>query len=330
MNTITILREAELRQCVGVNAELIAAIEEAFTGLAEGRAQVPPIIGVDIPEHHGDLDIKTAYVQGLPSFAIKFAAGFNDNPQRGLPVASGMMILVSAVTGFPEAALFDNGFLTQARTAAAGAIAARYLALPEVETAGVIGSGAQARYQMLGLQQVRSFQRLRIYGDISKDVDRYIKEMEPVLGVEIVKERSAEAVVRGSQVVVTTTPSRAPYLRAEWLHPGLHITAMGADSPGKQELYAGVFRRADLIVCDRKAQCVVRGELHHALEEGCLDEQAPVIELGELTSGRRPGRTSPEQISLCDLTGVGVQDTAIALLAYRKAQAMGLGMRLET
>jgi ornithine cyclodeaminase len=144
-----------------------------------------------------------------------------------------------------------------------------------------------------------------------------------------VKEEDAEAVVRGSDIVVTTTPSRDPYLKAEWLHPGLHITAMGSDGEEKQELYADVLRHADLLVCDLKSQCFRLGELHHGLEEGIISQDDEIIELGELTSGRKPGRRHDEEITICDLTGVGVQDTAIALLAYRKAVEKGFGIQIE-
>jgi len=128
---------------------------------------------------------------------------------------------------------------------------------------------------------------------------------------------------------VTTTPSREPYLKAEWLHPGLHITCMGSDAEHKQELYADVFGHADRLVCDRKSQCFRLGELHHALEAGVISEQSQIAELGELTSGRISGRQRDDEITICDLTGVGVQDTAIALLAYERALGKGLGIGIE-
>jgi len=216
------------------------------------------------------------------------------------------------------------------RTGAAGAVVARHLARKEIETAGVIGAGTQARYQMMGLKQVRDFRRLMIYSIIPEEVERYASEMAPLLDVEIVQAENVETVVRGSDVVVTATPSHEPYLKAEWLHPGLHITAMGSDSEDKQELYADVLARADFLVCDRKSQCFRLGEMHHGLEAGILSQDHEIVELGELTSGHKPGRTSDEQITVCDLTGVGVQDTAIALLAYRKAIEKGLGMQIQT
>jgi ornithine cyclodeaminase/alanine dehydrogenase-like protein (mu-crystallin family) len=168
-----------------------------------------------------------------------------------------------------------------------------------------------------------------IYSLTPEKVDQYISEMAPVLGVEIVRAEDVKGVVQNSDVVVTATPSREPYLKAEWLHTGLHITAMGSDSEEKQELYADTLGRADLLVCDSKSQCFRLGELHHGLEESIISQDDEIIELGDLTSGGKPGRTSDEEITICDLTGVGVQDTAIALLAYRKATEKRLGLRIQ-
>ncbi len=328
-STIDILVEAEIRSCVSLDEEAIAAVAEGFTRLAQGQASLPPIMRIDVPDHRGEVDVKTAYIHGLGRFAIKVASGFLDNPLLGLPYGSGMMVIMSARTGFLEAILLDNGYLTDLRTGVAGAIAARYLARARIETAGVIGSGTQARYQIKALKLVRDFRRLLVYGIVAKQVDRYAQEMHSELGVEVVKAEHPEQVVRYSDFVVTTTPSRDPYLKAEWLHPGLHITCMGSDAEHKQELYPEVFSRLNRIVCDRKSQCFRLGELHHALEAGVISLEDDIYELGELTSGRRPGRQGDEEITVCDLTGVGVQDTAIALLAYERALARGLGTRIR-
>jgi len=324
---VTLLTEAELRRCVELDVEAIAAVEDAFTRLANGEAAMPPIVCVDIPEHRGEVDIKTAYVRGLDSFAVKIASGFFENYRLGLPSGSGMMVLVSARTGLPEALLLDNGYLTDVRTGAAGAVAARHLARTRVETVGIIGAGVQARYQALALRRVREFRRVLVWGRSRERAEAYAAEMAPRLGVEVVAASDAESVVRASDIMVTTTPSREPYLRAEWLHPGLHITAMGSDGPEKKELFADVLARADLVVCDSRTQCERLGELHHARPVPSGDR---IVELGEITSGRRAGRTDDAQITVCDLTGTGVQDTAIALLAHRRAAGRGLGLQIET
>jgi len=322
---VTLLNEAEIRSCAGFDQDALAAVGEGFSRLADGKAYVPPVICIDVPAYRGAVHIKTAYIEGVPSFALKVASGFEDNRAKGLPYGTGMMVLVSAETGFLEALLVDNGYLTDLRTGLAGGLAARRLAPRAVTTAGVIGSGVQARCQMRGLRLVRDFTRIMVYGIVAAEIPVYIGEMSAELGVEVVAATDAETVVRESQVVVTTTPATEPYLKAEWLHPGLHITCMGSDMPGKQELFAGCFAHADIVACDSRSQCIDHGDLHFAVSEGALSEHSDIVELGELTAGRHPGRASEEQITICDLTGVGVQDTAIARFAYERAIARGLG-----
>jgi ectoine utilization protein EutC len=312
-----------------MDRDAMDAVAEGFTRLTEGRAFAPPVTCLLFPEHDGEVDIKTASIEGLDSFAVKVASGFFDNPRKGLPYGGGMMILMSAETGFLRALLADNGYLTDLRTGLAGAIAAAHMAPAAVTTAGVIGSGVQARYQIRGLKLVRDFERLVVYGVVHEEVQRYAEEMERELGVTVTVAATPESVVRESEFVVTTTPAREPWLEAQWLQPGVHVTCMGADMAEKQELYADCFSRADLVACDRLSQCRVIGELHHALDAGAVDE-TEIVELGELTGGRRPGRTSADQITICDLTGVGVQDTAIARLAFARAAELGLGSDFES
>jgi ornithine cyclodeaminase len=187
----------------------------------------------------------------------------------------------------------------------------------------------QARYQIHGLKLVRDIERLLVFGILPDQVDQYVDEMRQALGIKVEKCASPEEVVVESDIVVTTTPSRQPYLKAEWLHSGQHITCMGADGEHKQELHADVFRRADRLACDSRAQCLRLGELHHALKSGVIKENDEISELGELISGRKPGRQTDTEITICDLTGVGVQDTAIALLTYERARAKGLGVLFE-
>jgi len=326
---VTILTEAELRKLVTVNHEAITAIEAAFTWLAEGRVSMPPIMHISIPENNGDVDIKAAYVQGLERFAVKMGAGFFDNHQLGLPNSPAMMVVLSAQTGFAEAVLLDNAYLTDVRTGAAGAVAAKHLAPSIVHTAGVIGTGAQGRYQMQALKQVRDYQRLIAF-DLNKDsLKRYVHEMAPVLGVEVVAANGPQQVVEKSQVVVTSTPSKSPYVKPEWLHPGMHLTCMGADLPDKGELFPAALDRIDLLVCDRKTQCFEMGELHNGIEAGVIDTDSTIFELGEVTSGKVPGRQTENQITFCDLTGTGVQDTAIAILALRKADEKKMGVKID-
>jgi ectoine utilization protein EutC len=327
---VLLLNEHEIRQCVSMTRQAADAVAKGFARLSEGRVSMPPVVRVDIPSHRGEVDIKTAYIEGLDHFAIKVASGFFDNATVGLPYGSGMMLLMSARTGLLEAVLLDNGYLTDLRTGIAGAIAARYLAPQRIDTAGVIGSGIQARYQLRGLRLAREFRRVLVHARNPAAASRYADEMRRELGVEVAVSASIEDLVRQSQLVVTTTPTREPYLRAEWLHPGLHVTAVGADGEHKQELHADVFARADRIACDSRRQCFKLGELHHAVDAGIVRPDGDVVELGELIGGSQRGRASDDEITICDLTGVGVQDTTIAVQTFQTVQELKLGTSFET
>ena len=326
---VLVLNEAEIRRCAGMTHEAVAAVALGFTRLAEGRVSLPPIVRVDIPSSRGEVDIKTAYVEGLDRFAIKVASGFFGNPDIGLPYGSGLMLLMSARTGLLEAILLDNGYLTDLRTGIAGAIAAQHLAPRRIDTAGVVGTGMQARFQMRALKLVRDFRRIAVYGRKEAAVRRYAADMSGELGIEVQPMPDVASVVRESQVVLTTTPTREPWLRAEWLHPRLHITAVGADGEHKQELHADAFARADRVACDSLKQCSRLGELHHAYAAGVLAKDHPVTELGTLTSGGATGRERDDEITICDLTGVGVQDTTIAVQAHCRAIELGLGVSFK-
>ena len=327
--TVLVLTEAELRDSAPMDDETLTQVENAFTWLAEGKVAMPPVMHIEV-DAQSDVDIKSAYVRGLDAFAVKLASGFSNNPSLGLRSFSGMMVLMSARTGFCEAVLLDNGYLTDLRTGLAGAVAARHLAPENPGTVGVIGAGAQARYQIESLALVRNFVRVLVAGRSRENVDAYVADMTSRLAVEVHAADSIEQVVRESQIVVTTTQSREPLLQADWLHPGLHITAMGSDFPGKQELDPNILGAVDRLVCDRKTQCVIAGELQHGVSAGLIDADTDVIELGQVTSGQVPGRTDAQQITLCDLTGTGVQDTAIAVIARDKALARGLGSTIES
>lgn len=309
---IPIIEEAALRAAV-TPSRAVEVIREAFRADGEGRTHVPPVINLEIPDARGEFHIKTAYIEGVAHIAVKVASGFYDNPGKGLPSGSGMMTLFDASTGFPAAILLDNGFLTDIRTGAAGAVAADVLARDRITTVGIIGSGLQARYQVHCLRAVRTFSRIVAWSPTRTRLDAYCAEMS-ALGFEVTAATDAEEVCAAADVLITTTPSREPVVRAAWLRPGMHVTAVGSDSPGKQELEAACLGRADVIVVDRHSQCAAFGELKHALDALLLGGRE-VDELGEIVAGKKPGRTSDEQITIADLTGVGFQDTAIASAA---------------
>ena len=315
--TIPVHSEAAIRRVV-TPALAVRAVRAAFKADGEGRTTVPPVI--NLPVAGGEFHIKTAVIEGVPLLAIKIASGFPDNPRRGLPPGSGLIAVFDVQTGLPTALLLDNGFLTDIRTGAAGAVAAESLARADVETVGVIGSGLQARHQVICLCEVRRPRRLLAWSPEPAQLAEYCAEMQQRCGLDARVMPDIESVCRGADLLITATPSREPLVRADWLRPGMHVTALGADSPGKQELEAACLDRADLVVVDRLSQCAAFGELSSAIAAGVFSADRVHAELGAVAAGRRPGRTSDRQITIADLTGVGFQDTAIAAAAL---QALG-------
>jgi ectoine utilization protein EutC len=323
-----VLTEHEIRQAVSM-PEAMMVVEDAFAALARGEARLPDVIGLEIPEVDGEFHVKGAHLQGAPYAIFKVASGFWENPARGLPTSSGLMMAFDATTGFPTALLLDNGYLTDLRTGAAGGVAANYLANPVLEKVAIIGSGLQARYQLRAVAAVRQFDgRVAVWSRNRAHAEAYAREMVAELDVDVGVAPDVEVALRNAGLVVTTTPSRQPLIEAGWLSRGVHINAVGSDAPDKQELDVSVLARADIVFADRLSQCSRLGEIHHAVEAGVIDADDVAGELGDLIIGRAPGRTSEDQITVCDLTGVGVQDAAIASLALEKAMAMGLGSEL--
>ena len=329
MPEITILTEKELRDCIALDHQSLDIVAAAFAALAAGDVVMPPILRLDIEDYNGEIDVKTAYMRGLDSFAIKMSPGFFDNPKLGLPSVTGLMVLFSAKTGLLQSVLLDNGFLTDIRTAAAGGVAAKYLARPDAHTVGIIGAGVQARLQLEALSLVRDINKALIWSRNIAKASAYAQAMSAKLGITVKAADSAETAVRNADIVVTTTPSKEPIIQADWLHPGLHITAMGSDAEHKNELHPQVVAQADVFACDARSQSIRLGELHHAVASGMVPEDRAVVEIGAVISGTQRGRSHPEEVTVCDLTGTGVQDTAIARHAYSKALERGYGVTIQ-
>jgi len=325
---ILVLIEREIRGLIGPEQARLV-VRDAFAKLARGEAILPDVINLDIPESRTEVHVKGAHLRASPFFSVKVASGSYDNPARDLPVGSGMFLVFDATTGFPRAVLFDNGFLTELRTGAAGAIAADLLARKEIDRVGIVGVGSQARYQLEALLTVRTPERVIAFGRSEAKAVAYAEEMENRHGVRVLPARTVEQAVRGSDVVVTVTPSKEPLVRPEWISPGMHITAVGSDGPEKQELDVRVLTKADKVVADRLDQCLRLGEIHHAVEAGVLGPDRVYAELGDLVIGAKPGREREDEITVADLTGVGVQDAAVANLVVDEALRRGLGKVLD-
>ncbi|WGS19254.1 MULTISPECIES: ectoine utilization protein EutC [unclassified Bradyrhizobium] len=330
MPKMKILTERELRQIVPLDLVAVQCIEWAFHSLATKTVTMPPILRLDIREHRGEVDVKTAYVPGLDGFAVKISPGFFNNPRIGLPSTNGMMVLLSSKTGLMQALLLDNGYLTNVRTAAAGAVAAKYLARKDACVAAILGAGIQARLQLHALTLVRPIRQARIWARNALRAETTARELSVELGFPVTAHPEPIMAVAGSDVIVTTTPADRPILSAAWLEPGQHVTAMGSDAEHKNEVDPNAIARADLYVADSLKQTRLLGELHHAIAASTVPADTSFPELGEIVAGSKMGRLSETQITIVDLTGTGVQDTAIASLALARAEAAGVGSAFES
>lgn len=291
--------------------EALSAAERAFGALAGGRVISPAPFALHLPGVEGEVHVKGAHLADAPVFALKVASGFYRNPGLGLPTGSGLVLVFDAVTGFPRALLRDNGYLTDLRTAGAGALAARLLTPADRPLrVGVLGAGTQARFQLRALARVRQVREVHVWSRSAATVEALrgaLADAPFPLHVSAAPEQA----VRDADLVLTLTPSRSALVRPGWLARGATVLAVGSDGEGKQELAAEVVAGADKLVTDVTAQCARLGELQHALAAGLMGEGDVHAELGEVLSGTRSGREGDETI-VCDLTGVGAQDAAIA------------------
>ena len=290
--------------------DVLEEIAAGFVAYSRGKAVVPPVGELVLDEPPGDVHIKYGYLRGGDSYVIKIASGFYRNPRQGLPSSNGLMLVFDQRTGTPQAVLLDEGHLTDVRTAAAGALAARALAPRPVHRIGVLGTGIQARLQLEHLKGVTDCRSVMAWGRSDAALERYRNDMT-ASGFEVETTTDAGSLAATCNLIVTTTPATEPLLAADQICAGTHLTAVGSDTAEKQELDAAILARADRVVADSISQCRVRGEISHALKAGLLAED-DLVELGTVLAGEAPGRSSVEQITVADLTGVAVQDIRIA------------------
>jgi ornithine cyclodeaminase len=296
---------------------LMPEIEQAFQAYSEGQAVVPPV--GELLLDRGEVHIKYGYVRQQEHYVIKIASGFYENPASERITSNGMMLLFSQQSGEAVCALLDEGLLTNIRTAVAGAIAAKYLAPDLVDKIGIVGAGTQARLQLSYLKSVTGCRKVLVWGTSREELESYCLDLEQE-GFVLETTEDVREIQQQCQLIVTTTPSLTPLLFSHHLQKGTHITAMGSDTPDKQELDPEILGLADLVVADSMEQCLVRGEIHQAIKAGHMEAHR-MIELGQVISGSARGRESQDQITVADLTGVAVQDMAIAEAVYKASRA---------
>jgi ornithine cyclodeaminase len=322
MQIIDLARIKELVDVPGFVPALISDLEEGYALYSEGKVEVPPVGFLHFPDPPGDVHIKYGYIRGDSVYVLKVASGFHD-PTLGITASDGLLLVFSQKTGTVQSILLDECYLTDVRTAAGGAVAARHLGPREVTGIGIVGTGAQARMQLRMLPHVVECDRVTVWGRNQEHVDRMIRGIRKDPGfwprdLDISGTTDMDRLTAGANLIVTATPAKVPLILADQVRPGTHITAMGSDDAGKQELDAALLGRADVVVADSRSQCVHHGEISHAVEQGLIEAEY-VVELGQVIREPSLGRTRDDQITVIDQTGVAVQDIQIAKMVTQLA-----------
>jgi ornithine cyclodeaminase len=317
---LKVLTLGEIKSQIDV-PKMIQAIEDGFVLYSEDKVVVPPVGFLNFKEPPGDVHIKYGYVKGDDVYVLKVASGFYDNEKMGVPFGDGVILVFSQQTGHLQLVLHDECWLTDMRTAAAGAVAARHLAPSKVDCIGIIGTGGQARLQLELLKGIVDCQRCVVWGRNADKVGKIISDLKANAtiqdwGIEIEAADSVEALAAQSNLIVTTTSARDAIVLAAHVKAGTHITAMGSDDHGKQELAAALLGKADIVVADSISQCVDHGECFHAVKDGSITEES-ILELGNVIKDPAIGRSNDNQITVADLTGVAIQDIQIAKMVSR-------------
>lgn len=325
-----VLTRPDVRRLLDMRA-CIDAVEDAFLQHARGRTIPPGVLGAHV--EGGGFHVKTAGMLASspdepPMFAAKVNANFPANPDRcGLPTIQGVMALFDASNGRPLAIL-DSAEITAVRTAAASAVAARYLARSDAATVTICGCGEQSRHQLRALACVRSLDRVFAYDANAERAERFAADMRRELGIDAATVRALDRTTRESDIWITCTTSRHWFLGREHVEAGAFVAAVGADNPEKQEIEPELLA-ASTVVADILDQCASIGDLHHAFALDVMKREDVHAELADVVAGTRPGRTMPNEITVFDSTGTALQDVAAAALVYRRAIAEGAGMMLD-
>lgn len=295
--------------------ELIKGIEEGFIAYSNGNSVIPPVGHLTFDDPPGDTHIKYGYLKNGEFYVIKIASGFYKNPELGLSSSNGLMLIFSQKTGELLTILQDEGLLTDIRTAIAGAVCAKYLAPDNIQAIGIVGTGIQARLQLKYLSTITAVRNVVAWGRNHDHLQAYKNEMEGY-GWKVKPTTDIDTLTHSCRLIVTCTPSKKQLIPADQIYKGTHITAVGSDTAGKQELDPGIFAKSDLIIADSLSQCFDHGELYYALKDKVINQDA-VDELGNFIKNKSR-RNDDRQITVADLTGVAVQDIQIAKMIREK------------
>ncbi len=316
-----ILTNSDIRRLINMPA-VLKAVENAFMSYGKNLIQMPAKVYLHLEKYNGDFRAMPAYIKGIEASGIKWVNVHPKNKRFGLPSVMALIILSDPKNGFPLCVM-DGTLITNLRTGAAGAIAAKNLARKDSSVIGLVGCGAQARTQLLALNELFKIKSVFVWGHKSEYCDKFLKDTENLgLNVKIVDKVSD--CVRQADIVVTTTPSRKPLVKSEWIKEGTHINAIGADARGKEELEPKLLKRAKIVVDDWE-QASHSGEINVPVSKGIISRKDVHGTLGEVIAGRKAGRINSKEITIFDSTGLAIQDMAVAYLVYKRAVEKRIG-----
>lgn len=311
---ISFLDDKKIKRLVGID-EVLKIVEDVFRSLSKGLVQMPAKIYLHLDKYKGDFRAMPAYIERFKACGIKWVNVHPENRKYGLPAVMALIILNDPKTGLPLAVM-DGTYITNLRTGAAGALAAKFLARSDSKHIALIGSGAQAETQVLALHKIFKLKTVTVYDINRAQAQAFIKKFK-FLDIMMRKCSNIEDCVRGADIIVTTTPSRKPLLKVAWIKPGTHINAIGADAKGKEELDPLILKRAKVFV-DDVVQASHSGEINVPLAKGLISRKSIRATLGEVITGKKKGRSSSNDITVFDSTGLAILDIAVASYVYRK------------
>jgi alanine dehydrogenase len=327
MKKTIILNQSEIKELIQMN-NVLDAVETAYMEYAKGNAQMPPKEYLFFEKYNGDLRIMPCYLPEKEEAGVKCVNVHPDNPlQENLPTVMAVIELVDPQTGFPLA-IMDGTWITNMRTGAAGGVAAKYLARDNSETVGIVGAGKQAYTQLMALNEVMDIKEAKVYCRTCSSRENFAQRVSEKYGIPVKAVETPREAVENTDVVVTVTPVSDPVIKAEWISPGTHINAMGADAPGKEELETALVLKSSVFI-DNWEQASHSGEINVPVSKGLLLEEDLAGTLGNVIIGKMPGRTYDEEITIFDSTGLAVQDITTAWTVYEKAKDLKLGQNIN-
>jgi len=322
-----LLGEAQIKRILTMK-DTLDAVETCFAAFGRGQVVMPPKVYLTYTEYNGDIRVMPSYVPHLGISGVKIVNVHPNNPKKGLRSVMATILMIEPRNGLPIA-IFDATHITLVRTGAAAGIASKYLARKNAKTLSLVGAGKQAWTQLEAIVMVRPIRRVMVY-DLSRKVSqafvRHFAKRYPK--IEFVICSGLEECVRSADILCTLTPVRKPIIKSKWVRPGTHINAMGADAEGKEELEPALLKRARVII-DDWAQASHSGEINVPFRRELFTHKDVAAEIGQVVAGLKPGRRSPQEITIFDSTGLGVQDLVTAARIYKIAKARKLGKLFE-